>query len=37
MLALNHCLLSKEFNLLNVLKALITTVSMYSLNIIFLS
>jgi hypothetical protein len=36
MLVLHHSLLNKEYNLINVLKALITTVSMCSLHVIFL-
>jgi hypothetical protein len=37
MLVLNHSLLNKECNLINLLKALVATVSMCSLHVIFLS
>jgi hypothetical protein len=37
MLMLNHSHLNKEYNLINVLKALVATISMCSLLVIFLS
>jgi hypothetical protein len=37
MLVLNRSLLNKEYNLINVLKALVATVSMCSLHVNFLS